>query len=112
MHNFYKEIYCMEKKDIWKRKINEWEKSSLNRTEFCLKNSIPVSTFDYWRMKIRKESAVEKEKGLVRIPVVLKASTGSPFSIEYPSGHKINIPSDYDSHSLIRLVADLKEILK
>jgi len=39
--------------DQWREVISEWRKSGLRRIEYCKKNSIPTSTFDYWYRKVR-----------------------------------------------------------
>ena len=102
----------METKYIWVQRFKEWEESGLKRVEYCRQNNIPVSTFDYWRQRIRKESEKVNEKSLVKLPAVIKASRTCSLSIEYPSGHKIHIPENYNSETLRRLVADLSGILK
>jgi hypothetical protein len=97
--------YQLERKDIWVQKLQDWEMSGLKRAEYCRQNQIPVSTFDYWRKRIRKESALSSdEKGLVKLPMFLKQSTQVSYSIDYPSGHKIQIPENYSSEPLKRLI--------
>jgi hypothetical protein len=113
MHNFRKEKYSMERKDIWVQRFKEWEESGLKRAEYCRRNNFPVSTFDYWRARIRKESSVGfEEKGLVKLPMLLKQPSLVLYSVEYPSGHKVQVPEDYSSESLKRLISDLSEVLK
>jgi hypothetical protein len=111
MHNFSKEKLCMERKDIWVQRFREWEESGLKRAEYCRRNNFPVSTFDYWRSRIRKESSVGlEEKGLVKLPMLLKQPSPVSYSIEYPSGHRIQVPENYRSETLKRLISDLNEV--
>lgn len=84
----------METKDIWVQRFKEWEESGLKRAEYCRQNSFPVSTFDYWRYRIRKESEKAGGNSLVKLPVVIQPTQSCSFSIEYPSGHKTHIPTN------------------
>ena len=102
----------MERKDIWVQRFKEWEASGLKRAEYCRQNNFPVSTFDYWRHRIRKESEKTKENCLVKLPMVIQQAQPCLLSVEYPSGHKIHIPAKYNSEMLRRLVADLNGVLK
>ena len=102
----------METRDIWVRRFKEWEESGLKRAEYCRQNNFPVSTFDYWRHRIRKESEKTKGNSLVKLPVAIQPTQSCSFSLEYPSGHKIHIPGNYNSNTLLRLVADLNEVFK
>ena len=102
----------MERKDIWVQRFKEWESSGLKRAEYCRQNNFPVSTFDYWRHRIRKESEKANGNSLVKLPVVIQQAQSCSLSIEYPSGHKIHIPGNYNSTMLRRLVTDLNEVFK
>jgi len=99
------------KKDIWIQRFRDWEESGLRRAEYCRRHQIPVSTFDFWRQKIRKETVDSSERHLVKLPVLIKPSEPSFFTIEYPTGHKIKVPECYTSESLKRLIQDLSEAL-
>ena len=41
-----------ERQVYWEMVIEEWSSSGLTKTEYCQKNDIPVSTFNYWYNKI------------------------------------------------------------
>jgi len=112
MHNFRKENFSMETKDIWVQRFKEWEKSGLKRSEYCRQHNFRVSTFDYWRHRIRKESDKANCNSLVKLPVVIQAAQSYLLSIEYPTGHKIHIPANYNSDILRRLVTDLNGVFK
>ncbi|WP_020610918.1 hypothetical protein [Sediminispirochaeta bajacaliforniensis] len=65
---------------------------------------------DIWVERFRECEKVNRNS-LVKLPEVLKPSQPFSISIEYPSGHKINIPANYNSDTLWRLVADLDGVL-
>lgn len=99
------------RKENWIRTFKDWENSSLTRAEYCRRHSIAISTFDYWRQRIRKESAKQEETVLVKLPVQLSSINPTPMTIEMPSGCKINIPENYESGTLKRLILDMIEVL-
>jgi hypothetical protein len=113
MHNFFARRTSMKKnKEVWIKRFQEWENSGLTRIDYCRQYQIPLSTFDYWRHRIRKESKGEKNgTGMVKLPPFTPPKKPTHFTLEYPSGHKLHIPSDYTSNGLNRLVRDLHEAI-
>lgn len=58
----------MTKGDFWKRHIEQHGQSGLSKVDYCRREKITVSTFDYWRSKLRSASAINSdEKGFVAI---------------------------------------------
>lgn len=104
----------MDKERQWKKKFQDWEKSGLTRTQFCRKHQISVSTFDYWRQRIRKmdEGAADQEQGLVKLTFSTKPTEPAFYSVVFPNGLKLQVPEHYSSESLNRLVQDLQEVPK
>ena len=41
----------------WQQLCNAYDGSSLTRKLFCQKHSLALSTFDYWRHKLKKQKA-------------------------------------------------------
>jgi transposase-like protein len=100
-------------KEVWIKRFQDWENSGSTRTDYCRKHQIPVSTFDYWRQRIRKESNDKgRDSGLVKLPPLIPQSKPIHFTFEYPSGHKLHVPSDYSPDELKQLVSDLNEVLR
>lgn len=63
----------------WEELIGKFERSGLSRQRFCTEASIPVSSFDYWRRKLRRERAA-LAPGFLELP-----------SISYPSGWDVEL---------------------
>ena len=47
-----------ERQVCWEMVIEEWSSSGLTKMEYCQKNDIPVSTFNYWYNKISNSNNV------------------------------------------------------
>lgn len=43
----------IQKKDLWQAHIEECAKSGLSQVEYCTTQKIPVSTFGYWKRKLK-----------------------------------------------------------
>ena len=99
------------RKDHWIQIFLDWEKSGLIRAEYCRKNDIAISTFDYWRQRIRKESEGVEETALVKLPVQFSSAV-STITIELPSAYKIHLAGNYDSHTLKHLIRDINEVAR
>lgn len=48
----------------WEQLINMYEESGQSRKIFCAYRAIPVSSFDYWRAKLKREAA---EAGFIEL---------------------------------------------
>ena len=103
----------MEKEKQWKNKFQEWNKSGLTRIQFCREHQIPVSTFDYWRQRLRKkpENPGIQEQGLVKLTVSPQPAIPITYSVIFSNGTKLQIPENYSTESLKRLIQDLQEAL-
>jgi hypothetical protein len=63
----------------WEELIGKFERSGLSRQRFCMDASIPVSSFDYWRRKLRRERTA-LAPGFIELP-----------SISSPSGWDVEL---------------------
>lgn len=47
---------CNEWTTHWTTLVREWESSGLSQTEFCRQRSIKVTTFNFWKLRILKQT--------------------------------------------------------
>ena len=66
----------------WEALIGKFERSALSRQRFCAEASIPASSFDYWRRKLRREQATAAP-GFIELPSI---SSGSSWDVELELG--------------------------
>lgn len=104
----------IQKKEFWLNHIKECGKSDLSQIEYCTTHQIPLSTFGYWKRKLKKSDscnpvfyplavspepyskAVERDSGLT-----LKLKNGR-FSIEIDEGFSTSVLSQL-VHALEKL---------
>lgn len=65
----------MTKRVDWKKRIAQWERSGQSQRAFCAKMSLALSTFQWWRRKLRRSDA--REAVTPFLPLDLSAPTGS-----------------------------------
>jgi hypothetical protein len=68
----------------WQALIREFERSGISRQRFCADASISVSTFDYWRRKLRDEDTAAA--GFIELPSI---SGRSDWDVELDLGGSV-----------------------
>lgn len=66
----------------WEELIGRFEQSGLSRKRFCAEASVPVSSLDYWRGKLRRERPAATS-GFIELPAI---STDSGWDVELELG--------------------------
>ena len=46
----------ISKKDFWQNHIEDCDRSGLSQVEYCAVHKIPLSTFGYWKRKLKTDS--------------------------------------------------------
>jgi hypothetical protein len=92
----------------WKSQIERWNLSGLSKKEYCRKNKIPATTFDYWRKRVREETPGNADT-LVKLPISLK-SHFMDFKLEISRELILHIPDNYNKDKLLCLIRDLREL--
>ncbi len=85
--------------------IKEWEQSGMNKLEFCRIKNITKDSFYYWSNKYKKSQISGNGFLPVQVPETTRIQS-SNIIIEYPSGIKLNLPSNYSVkqiHSLLKI---------
>ena len=97
--------------DVWKRHIEEWNKSGLSQKDYCNKNNLKISTFGYWRRKlsetpIKKDEIFEVNKKM-RLPFDLRREPVMELTV---NGVTIKFGMDMTINRLVEIVKALKEL--
>ena len=70
----------------WKQVLEEYESEGVKRGKFCAERGIKVSTFDYWRARLRRtdgnESGVVKVWEVAPIPPAIRVRVNERVTIE------------------------------
>jgi transposase-like protein len=90
------------------RMVKGYEESGLSRREYCEREGIPVTTFDYYRQRWRRKAGAERRataSGLVKVN--LKATSleaQNVFSLVLANGRRIESAWTFSDTDLARLI--------
>ncbi len=80
-----------------RRMVEEFQSSGQTRREFCQRNHIAVTTFDYWRR------AQSRRARLVEVQVAASEPSAS-FTLSLTNGRRIESSWEFGDAELIRLI--------
>ena len=88
------------------RLVKGYEESGLSRQQYCQREGIPVTTFDYYRQRsTRKAAARRKAAGLVKVKLeAAPAQAPSVFALTLVNGRRIESAWSFSDTDLARLI--------
>lgn len=98
---------------FWRRTLMAQRHSELSQVEFCRRNDLALSTFQFWRRRLRDESMTEAETvsdaPLAPEFVELVASALAPthagrFELTFPSGVQLTVPTGVEGRALAEIL--------
>lgn len=92
----------------WKNEFDRWQCSGLTRAEYCRQNNIKLSTFDYWRHRLK--DLAPKDSKFVKLPISFSSEI-EPIIIEFPNQIRLKIPNNYHSETLSKILSDLLDLI-
>ena len=91
----------MSKEKQWAKRMRAFERSGLSRRAWCAQEKVPLSTLDYWRLRLRRTAAT-------LIPVVVD-SVPVAKQIEIAVGDvQLRLPDGVDAEWLCSLLRGLR----
>lgn len=91
----------MSKERLWAKRMRAFERSGLSRRAWCAQEKVPLSTLDYWRLRLRRTAAT-------LIPVVVD-SVPVAKQIEIAVGDvQLRLPVGVDAEWLCSLLRGLR----
>lgn len=99
---------------FWRRTLMAQRHSDLSQTEFCRRNDLALSTFQYWRRRLRDEpTQTETERDAPQAPefVELVAPMPGPaptsagwFELTFPSGVQLTVPAGMEGRAVAEIL--------
>jgi len=102
--------YPEEKRQEWKRLVEQWEKNDRNIsiTCWCSEQNINYNTFLYWRERFGSKFAKQIDRSVFK---ELSTVTKTPgITLEY-NHIRIQLAENFDTASLTKCLRVLKEIV-
>jgi hypothetical protein len=101
------------KERAWTQRMAQWERSGISRRAWCAANGVTISTFDYWRRRLRARRSTKASPRQRFVPVVVKSAsipTGSAATIEIAlsRGIALRAPATVEVRWLGALVREIE----
>ena len=95
-----------DKREQWRARVARWHDRSLSQAAYCREHGLSVSSFGYWRRRLR--AAAGDGAGRV-LPIVLAASPveTAPLRVQLPSGMSLYLHEHADPMRVSALVRAL-----
>ena len=99
----------MDNKENWQNIIKAWQKSGEKQTEWCKQKGINISTFKYWKYRLKKEKAndIQFQELETKKPGKTTSPSSKSITIEIANA-KINVPDGVNPHLLRTIIKVIK----
>ncbi len=98
----------------WRGHVERYLRGGLSRREYCQRYQLTLSTFDYWRRRLRSEgasAASPSSRAVEVIRVDLEAASAicsEPLEVVVGNGRLVRVPMGFDAGTLERLLVVLE----
>ena len=103
---------------FWRRTIRAHERSGLTQLAFCRRNELALSTFQYWRRRLRDtedeaatdfvevevRSEASAPQSEVTVPQSTLAAGADGFELTFPSGLRLKVPRQVEGRALAEVL--------
>jgi hypothetical protein len=97
----------MTKRALWKKCVGQWERSGQSQREFCAKRGLALSTFQWWRAKLRRAEVPGTAAPFV--PLTLSAPVpAAAIEVELRSKTRLRLEGEAALRALETLVARIR----
>jgi hypothetical protein len=70
------------RESIWQAHVEAWKASGLSQRRYCEERGVSLSTFQWWRRRLRKPESERSTSPMVRVPVTAPAPGASELVVE------------------------------
>ena len=102
-----REAELTEKRQFWRKQVQDWQESGLSQKEFCRRNDLPEHRLTYWKNRFLKSEAAVS---LVQLQVggdnglENHFSQGSGLRLIINKKFEIEVDRGFDPHALWQLI--------
>ena len=98
----------VERNELWKMRILDYQTSGLTMHQFCAQYQLNVHTMKYWIRKFRTNTQSAIEPHAQWLTIDLSESVSAPSLHLFVGDVRIEVSSGFDSHLLCDVVRALK----
>lgn len=94
-----------EKNTVWEHRIAQWERSGRAQREFCRERGIALSTFQWWRARLKHGAALAAPSFL---PLALDSAQADVVEVTLRSNTRVRVQGAAASRVVDALIARLR----
>lgn len=99
------------KRDHWQQQIDNWKRSGLSQKQYCLRHSLALSTFCYWKKRLNRQDPVSPKFYPLALPDSIPATTDAGLILLVGQKQiQIQIKKDFSPATLKRLITTLEQL--
>src|SRR5690349_14499661 len=98
----------MTKREVWKKRLEQWERSGETQCAFCAKRGLALSSFHWWCAKLRR---AERVAAVPFVPLELsatRASAAALIEVELRSKTRLHFEGEAALRALDTLLARIR----
>lgn len=84
---------------IWQAHIRQWERSGLSQRRYCKERGLALSTFQWWRSRLKK-SASQASPSIVRLPVSVSTAVAPSELVVEVGRYRVTVRGSADREQL------------
>jgi hypothetical protein len=98
------------KRARWSKAVSEWSRSGESRRAFCKQRGLPLSSFQWWRRRLKEVSA--EGNALSFLPIPMRGAggdiSGATVEIELRSGTRVRFAGEAALRAVEHLVSRVR----
>ena len=87
----------VSKREVWRRRLQEFERGSVSVVEFCRRIGVSKATFYVWRRKVSlasPEASAPGSSAIRFLPVQITGESPRTIEVVLTNGTRVLVPSD------------------
>ena len=86
----------------WQKHFDDWSNSGMTQPDYCKQHKISITSFGFWRTKLKREANTEIKQTKKLVPVTI-TKPSNIIQVALPGGIQMSVP--------IQLLAEALDIL-
>lgn len=102
------------KREYWQKHITRWNRCGMSQRQYCQNNSLPLSTFGYWKRKLQVSRSEQSRFYPLAVPSIPVSNVNGSDSglclFLRDKKFQIDIAKNFSATSLKKLISTLEEV--
>lgn len=98
----------MMKRAVWAKHMGEWQRSGQTQRAYCAKRGLALSTFQWWRGKLRRVEQQDSEVAFLPLALNAAPSNVAVIEVELRSKTRLRLEGEAALRALGAVVARIR----